>query len=514
MRATRHLSAALALAALGLLGPAASWAQTGGGYVVDAKANVFGVSEAALSDGLSPTVVELPEGAGRVVTFRDVKGNWSCCGGQHPNGPEGGGTFAPTGVASSHPGLSDVVHATRTMFLAGVFVADQVAQDFRPGTLSFPRPGDPSEIAPELNQVFYIGKGLSEAGEVVGFAVPQGATRLLLGVADAGGFSGPAAAYADNTGSLSLGVSVEFEAEDLGEDLLLPPGSTWEYTFSDPTSDPDWNKVLGQPGWSMGAAPFGSQPAGSRTDPQFHYNTYWPADSEADDDLWVKVALDLSDPGEGEAYDLARIVWALGVDNGFKLYVNGRAVSSGDSDGYTKRWEYQDRFEASALVPGTNVVALALKDYGGLTAFDMQVSGRRVARAALALTPGCQGLAVASGDCAEVREASAPSLVSVRALSEAGGELRGLSEGEPFVLEAVYDAEHPDPWVVVALSAGRRVVTLDAALGGEAAGGEIAETRAPTEKVLLLRSQDNKVFRSKRLVVTAGAGPRDGGRAE
>jgi hypothetical protein len=74
---------------------------------------------------------------------------------------------------------------------------------------------------------------------------------------------------------------------------------------------------------------------------------------------------------------LPSIAWDLGVDNGFKLYINGYLIASANAEGYTFRWEYSGDFPDSFLNPGSNVIAVALEDHGGLTAFDMQVTGTK-----------------------------------------------------------------------------------------------------------------------------------------
>jgi len=146
----------------------------------------------------------------------------------------------------------------------------------------------------------------------------------------------------------------------------LAPGSTWDYTFTDPTGDPSWNTTTGVGGiWASGGAPFGNVVGGD-----FGYVTFWPADGDLDDDLWVRTAVDLS------SFDLTTITYDLGVDNGFKLYLNGNLVASDNAEGYTFRWEYSSGVPAGFLLPGLNVVAVALEDHGGLTAFDMQLTGR------------------------------------------------------------------------------------------------------------------------------------------
>ena len=146
--------------------------------------------------------------------------------------------------------------------------------------------------------------------------------------------------------------------------------------MTDPTLDLTWNTTTG--GWTTGAAPFGNVPVGEVAfgTLDFGYATYWAPGGDIDlpygsfiDDLWVRTTLDLS------SWDLETLVWDLGVDNGFKLYANGVLVAAENAEMYTERWEYSGGF-GGALTSGVNVIALALEDHGGLTAFDMQITGR------------------------------------------------------------------------------------------------------------------------------------------
>jgi len=152
---------------------------------------------------------------------------------------------------------------------------------------------------------------------------------------------------------------------------LIEPKADWEYLLlSNGNPAPDgWAKDYG--GWTYSGAPYGNYYGtwGGRDD--FLARTYWPADGWDGDDLLVRKAIDLT------GVDLATVKFYIGTDNGMTLYVNGNKVTQRNDEGYAARWEYQGVVPQEYLINGTNIIAVALEDHGGLTAFDMQLTGEK-----------------------------------------------------------------------------------------------------------------------------------------
>ncbi len=89
--------------------------------------------------------------------------------------------------------------------LVGVFL-----DDLNPGSLAAPAALDFSAaglgtgfaaLEPILGQVFFIGDGRGADGVIQTFTAPWGATRLCVGIADAGNFSGSPGTYDDDQGA-------------------------------------------------------------------------------------------------------------------------------------------------------------------------------------------------------------------------------------------------------------------------------------------------------------------------
>lgn len=210
---------------------------------VSGLCNIFGAGHATPpapgggGAGILPVRINLPVGGLRTCTV-SASGIVSCCGGGQANGPDGGTGASGTTDITSWNGISGIRHPSRTMFLVGVFVNDQEPGDPAPPRLLFTAQNTNfEELSPVLNQTFFIGDGLTGTGvgESQRFIAPAGATRLYLGFADALDFGNPVSPpgfYNDNTGSLSVGVSIMAGASGPGRDPLQafghaeqPPGS-------------------------------------------------------------------------------------------------------------------------------------------------------------------------------------------------------------------------------------------------------------------------------------------------
>ena len=124
------------------------------------------------------------------------------------NGPEGRPPD-PTDIPS-FGGISGVVDFERVMFLVGVLFDDSEPSDPAPPRLDFTGDENFAELSPALNQTFFIGDGLTGTGfgSEQTFHVPDDATRLYLGFADAFAFQGLLGWYDDNTGSLTAAFTV------------------------------------------------------------------------------------------------------------------------------------------------------------------------------------------------------------------------------------------------------------------------------------------------------------------
>ncbi len=150
-------------------------------------------------------VVGIPIVAGSQLTFT-ASGTESYEPGVPGAGPDGLSDSFTSHAGGAENGISDVTAPTDS--LLGVFLGpDQPDDSQAPAGLDFRSTGNVSggvnylSLAPELQQVFYIGDGLTSAGTPKTITVPAGATRLFLATTDGYGWN-------NNTGSFQVQVTL------------------------------------------------------------------------------------------------------------------------------------------------------------------------------------------------------------------------------------------------------------------------------------------------------------------
>lgn len=185
---------------------------TSGNVTVQSTADIFlsghsgtiGIS----SPGTTPPMISVAGSAGKVVRFTGASGSWTCQSGGGQSGADGGNNcFSSTNVGS-YRGISGIIHGSKTMFLVGVFLSDAEPADPAPVRLDASNADATATFQPLLAQTFFIGDGSTSGGSTQEFTVPAGATRLFLGIADAGAFQGTPGAYEDNSGSVNVNWAV------------------------------------------------------------------------------------------------------------------------------------------------------------------------------------------------------------------------------------------------------------------------------------------------------------------
>jgi hypothetical protein len=117
-------------------------------------------------------------------------------------GPDGGAfTYVP---GQPQNGIADIFAPYNA--LIGVFL-DNDAPDLEvaPARLDFRSLGlDFQSIAPDLRQPFFIGDGLTSAGMIQQFVVPDGATRLFVGTMDSSDWSNNVGSFAVTVGTVAV----------------------------------------------------------------------------------------------------------------------------------------------------------------------------------------------------------------------------------------------------------------------------------------------------------------------
>ena len=132
----------------------------------------------------APQVVRVTALGGQPVTFAVRGAAIPGSSGPRPRTADGIGTYITTGPAAIHAGslaLSGVTAPAGS--LVGVFTGSLRPQGTPPPPLNFrdARLRDSLSLRPKLNQVFYIGQGVTSKGARKQFLIPPGASRLFLG---------------------------------------------------------------------------------------------------------------------------------------------------------------------------------------------------------------------------------------------------------------------------------------------------------------------------------------------
>jgi hypothetical protein len=99
-------------------------------------------------------------------------------------------------------------------FVTGVFESGPPTGE-APATLDFNTIGTNfSSLSPELQQLFFIGDGLTGdgTGSVQVFYVPSGAKKLYLGITDVCNGNGPPSCYGDNSGDFVVSYAISTES--------------------------------------------------------------------------------------------------------------------------------------------------------------------------------------------------------------------------------------------------------------------------------------------------------------
>lgn len=199
---------------------------------ISGDSNIFGAgktSAPAPGGGLGgqlPPMFNFAAAAGQVLTFSNISGSLYVSGfsANSTNGNGDGGYLSGTNILS-YGGISGIRNDNAFAFLVGVFLNDSEPTGSGPLALDFTNNTSFAELAPQLNQTFFIGDGLtgSGSGNIQRFLVPDQATRLFLGFADGNtdqGFPpipGLPGYYSDNAGSVVANFEIQSAAEPVPE---------------------------------------------------------------------------------------------------------------------------------------------------------------------------------------------------------------------------------------------------------------------------------------------------------
>jgi len=205
---------------------------TGATVTVSATAEISGAGYSFVTttdgSGILPPSIVIPAGA-QYVTFSieggtllnlpgfDAPCKHACVTVNQSFGGDGGdyndadGVGSGSGIDMSASGPLSGIIAINSGFVAGVFQSGGTPSGAPPVTLDFTSIGTEfKSLSPQLNQLFFIGDGLTGDGKGTAqkFNVPAGAKVLYLGIADSCGYGSSPGCYSDNVGDFVVGYTV------------------------------------------------------------------------------------------------------------------------------------------------------------------------------------------------------------------------------------------------------------------------------------------------------------------
>ena len=200
-----------------------------GHLIVDAKANIYGATQTAPpapgggGGGILPSMIELPAQEGLFLQFPNIIGQISCADDPSLYNDADGGTYCLgyTLISSAQNKLSGMNYH-KTMFLSGVFVNVDSPDTTTPSSANLANVNQSTFLNFQLNQVFFIGDGYNNYGQLQSFYPPPGATHLFLGFVD-GNEEGQVGFYDDNLGQLNVEYEIRHPVEDINQPISPIP---------------------------------------------------------------------------------------------------------------------------------------------------------------------------------------------------------------------------------------------------------------------------------------------------
>ncbi len=204
----RRSAAPLAIASLlGVTALPQAHADTIGSTTVAATTSVYATPTQTYG-GTAQVVIPIAAGTTQITFSVSETSRVTVNSGGNYNDPDGVGSAQGeynTGTSAPGNNLSSINSPTAG-YLAGAFTDGTESQTATGLDYTSSSSVNSASYSPTLDQVFFIGDGLTGdgTGSTQIFYVPTGATELVLGLADACGYYGGPSCLTDNSGSFSV----------------------------------------------------------------------------------------------------------------------------------------------------------------------------------------------------------------------------------------------------------------------------------------------------------------------